>query len=1053
MKGMIKLACSWVSLIAALLCIAPLALVADPELGATIRGTVTAMVDGTPLEAIDVQAYRWAGGWWQQVGWDTTVADGTYEISGLEAGTYRIGFSDWPDEQYVAQMYGDPSARWPGDGGMDVPIASGDSVNDIDAAPELGATIRGTVTAMVDGTPLEDIYVQAYSRTGDWWQQVGWGMTAADGTYELSGLRAGTYRVGFFDWSDEEYVSQMYGDPNAQWPRDGGTELSIAPGDSVNDIDAALLKYAMLSGRITESDGVTPVPNVWVFVPEIWRSTRSNADGEYSLDRIPPGAYPILAEPPAGSGLLAQWYQDVLSVEPYWQGIPDGVTLKTLGSGEHGAGIDFRLPRAARLEGRITSDGVGLTPARVKVRNVTYERTYYAEADEAGDYAVTGLLPGDVRVKAEVYGYQDEWWENANHEDVAQIVTLGLGDARTFDFDLLPGQSRAFVEVTSDLPGAEIFIDFQPTGQVTPAILDVGQLMPVASHTVLVTVRKDGYALPGVQWADAIEAETHQAHFELAAAQSLGTGSVRVSTVPEVGAEIFIDFGDAPAGVTPVTVGNLMTDYHLLVLRAPDGYLQPAPINFIAMSNEVTDIVVPMHLLTSEAERLTIEVNSDPGAADIYLDYLPSGQVTDVIVDWLDGEFYAGSGWYSASHTIMLRKPNFLPTTAYPASARHGVDVLSIALIEQVSDVVMNPSDGEVVETRRPAFTWTATAGATWYQLMLHRDGSTHLTHWVQADTWLPGVDLPAGHYQWWVRGWGPGIGFGEWSGAADFTVPAMRPATAPPQTGPTGEITDTRRPVFAWDAVAHAVWYRVFVQRVGGGAVLDRWTQETTLTPPSNLAAGTYRWWIVAWGPDGFSPWSGAMEFTIPSRAPGAITLIGPEGAQESHDLTYRWEQDANATWYRLWVGRAGAGTWHDGWHAFTGAGTAAVELANHPAGTFTWWLRPWGPDGFGPWSGPGQFTTPSQDPTEPQLMAPLGETFENPPTLAWESERADWYRVYVQRVGSGAVIDQWTAESHLTPAAALPAGQYAWWVGAWNRVTGRVVWSQRGDFTIQDE
>jgi len=391
--------------------------------------------------------------------------------------------------------------------------------------------------------------------------------------------------------------------------------------------------------------------------------------------------------------------------------------------------------------------------------------------------------------------------------------------------------------------------------------------------------------------------------------------------------------------------------------------------------------------------------------------------------------------------------------TAHRQEQAVTADLTVEALFEALPVFFMQPSDGEVVETRRPVFTWSATEGATWYHVMLHRNDVAHLTQWVQAATWTPGVDLPAGDYQWWVRPWGPGIGMGDYAGPADFSVPARRPATAPAQTGPTGEITETRRPVFVWTAVDHAAWYRVFVQRVGGGAVLDRWTQETTLTPPSNLAAGTYRWWIVAWGPDGYSPWSGAMEFTIPSRVPGSITLIGPAGAQEMHDLTYRWQQDANATWYRLWVGRAGAGTWYDGWHAFAGAGTAEVALANHPAGTFTWWLLPWGPDGSGPWSGPGAFTTPSQDPTVPALMAPIGETFENPPVFAWESERADWYRVYVQRVGGGAVIDQWTADATLTPAAALPAGQYAWWVGAWNRVTRRVVWSQRGDFSIQSE
>jgi len=386
--------------------------------------------------------------------------------------------------------------------------------------------------------------------------------------------------------------------------------------------------------------------------------------------------------------------------------------------------------------------------------------------------------------------------------------------------------------------------------------------------------------------------------------------------------------------------------------------------------------------------------------------------------------------------------------TAFRHDVNVTADIAVEALFEALPVFFMSPADGDVVQTRRPVFTWSATEGATWYHVLLHRNGVEQQSQWVQAQTWTPVVDLPAGDYAWWVRPWGPGIGMGDFMGPADFSVPARRPMTAPLQTGPTGEITETRRPIFAWEAVAHAAWYRVFVQRVGSGAVLDQWTQATTLTPPSDLAAGTYRWWIVAWGPDGYSPWSGAMEFSIPSRAPGAITLIGPQGEQASHDLTYRWEQDANATWYRLWVGRAGVGTWYDGWHAFAGAGTAEVELANHPVGTFSWWLRPWGPDGFGPWSGPVQFTTPSQDPSVPVLVAPLGETFENPPVFAWESERAEWYRLYVQRVGGPVAIDQWTQASHLTPAAALPAGHYAWWIGAWNRVTDRVVWSPRGGF-----
>jgi len=265
------------------------------------------------------------------------------------------------------------------------------------------------------------------------------------------------------------------------------------------------------------------------------------------------------------------------------------------------------------------------------------------------------------------------------------------------------------------------------------------------------------------------------------------------------------------------------------------------------------------------------------------------------------------------------------------------------------------------------------------------------------------------------------------------------------------GEAIEDRRPQFSWPAVSGATWYQLWINR--NGQTHDTpWVQGgTTWTPPNDLLSGHYRWWVRSWGPEiEMGTWSSPASFSLPSSLPGAIALIGPEGAQSGHDLTYRWQQDANATWYRLWVGRQGVGTWHDRWYNLTGDGEAAVELANHPGGTFTWWLLPWGPDGFGPWSGPGAFTTPSQAPTVPALVAPLGETVENPPVFAWESEQAEWYRLYVQRVGGGAVLDQWTADATLTPAAALPAGQYAWWVGAWNSVTRRVVWSQRGDFDV---
>jgi len=388
----------------------------------------------------------------------------------------------------------------------------------------------------------------------------------------------------------------------------------------------------------------------------------------------------------------------------------------------------------------------------------------------------------------------------------------------------------------------------------------------------------------------------------------------------------------------------------------------------------------------------------------------------------------------------LLAGENVITVTAHDAAGNSATATIAVTYEDPDPDIDL-----------RPTLAWDAVEGATWYQLWINRDGRTHHHEWIaDVSEWTPEADLPHGAYRWWVRAWGAGIGMRGWVAGDGFDIPfASNPLS------PSGNVAlEDRRPVFMWEHVGpEALWTHLWLNR-DGRPHLSQWVSNASeWRPDAALPAGQYAWWVRPWNRAGLGAWSGTATFRIEAQLPGALTQIAPVGAQDSHDLTYRWEQDANATWYRLWVGRAGAGTWYDGWHAFAGAGTAEVELANHPAGTFTWWLLPWGPDGSGPWSGPGQFTTPSQAPMVPELMAPLGETVENPPTFAWESERADWYRVYVQRIGSGAVIDQWTADATLTPAAALPAGQYAWWVGAWNRVTGRVVWSQRGDFSIQSE
>lgn len=172
----------------------------------------------------------------------------------------------------------------------------------------------------------------------------------------------------------------------------------------------------------------------------------------------------------------------------------------------------------------------------------------------------------------------------------------------------------------------------------------------------------------------------------------------------------------------------------------------------------------------------------------------------------------------------------------------------------------------------------------------------------------------------------------------------------------------DNRRPLFAWASVPGATWYRLWLSR-------DRvtfwvaWVEGATeWRPPLNgLPGGSYQWWVQPWFPaTGHGSWSLPASFIVPTRLPGAADLIAPRGAQEEVILTYEWSMDINATWYRLWIQQDVSGRWYDRWYAYPFGHDMGTVVSNHPGGAMTWWIRTWGPDGYGPWSSPATFTTP---------------------------------------------------------------------------------------------
>ena len=166
-----------------------------------VSGTVTDAVSHSPLPGVSVEIDNAAGDYVDDT---TTAADGTYSFAGLAAGTYNLAFDGSGAGGYPVQYYNGKSTF---DSADPVEVAAGATVTGIDAALQLGGEIKGTVTAGAGGAGVAGIAVTAYDASG---QPASSTATDSAGAYDLPGLLAGTYEVGFGPSQSGNYLTQFY---------------------------------------------------------------------------------------------------------------------------------------------------------------------------------------------------------------------------------------------------------------------------------------------------------------------------------------------------------------------------------------------------------------------------------------------------------------------------------------------------------------------------------------------------------------------------------------------------------------------------------------------------------------------------------------------------------------------------------------------------------------------------------------------------------------------------------------------------------------------------
>jgi len=537
--------------------------------------------------------------------------DGSYTITGLAPGTYRVQANNNLEPGYVTKYYDNKLTREEADV---VEVLAGQTTSEIDFTLGESGAVTGYVYEEDGVTPVANACVNVSSTAPDWNQVLGWCCTDENGGFSIASLPAGEYYLrthASCQGSNPGVIDEWYADGGSTPDGEQATPVTVAAGETTTGVTFALDGAGLISGYVYEEDGVTPVENACVNVSSTapnWNQVAdfccTGSDGSFTISGVPPGDVYVKTHANCGDyhpNLQDEWYAEGGST-------PDGnqATPVTVAAGETTTGVTFALDVGGAISGNVfKADGsTVITDVLISVHahgvspGASSLGTYVSQSD--GSYTITGLAPGTYKVEANNNhepGYVSKYYDDKTSWDEADTIEVLANQATTgIDFALGPGGSISghVYEEDGVTPIPDAWVDVLDTSfdlvATTQSLTDGSyEVTGLVSGNYYVSVSASGYG--GVYYDDAyddplatqvtvtVPDETSGIDFQLAPEATLSghvyeadgstpIAGVEVRVWPKNGGQIRSATSDSDGSYT---VGGLSTGDYVAKVEA-DGY-------------------------------------------------------------------------------------------------------------------------------------------------------------------------------------------------------------------------------------------------------------------------------------------------------------------------------------------------------------------------------------------------------------------------------------------------------------------------------------------------